>query len=243
MRVLLGALLCLWALVAHADFKVPVMNTGPVYDPTHLLSGAVRSGLEDYLRGIYEHGGTQIQVVIVPDLGGLSVEEAGIKVADSWKIGHAGKDDGVILLIARAERRVRIEVGKGREGDLPDIRASRIIREIIVPYMRDGQPDRAVVEGVRAIIGYTDPNARMEQKAWHRSEAYDGLRMIFGLLILFVLFAVVFGGRGGGGGGMTALWALSSLGSSSSWGGGGGGGGSWSGGGGGFSGGGASGGW
>nr|HMN69187.1 TPM domain-containing protein [Bdellovibrionales bacterium] len=174
--------------------------------------------------------GSEIQVVTVNDLGGASIEEAGIRLADAWKLGNAKEDNGVILLVAKTERRVRIEVGQGREGVLPDIVASRIIREVITPRFKQGQIDQGVRDGVLAIVHYTDPEFLKDGPAAANQKSGGGLLKLI-ILILFFTFMFVgpfFGRRGRRG----------MFGGGSSWGGS-----SWGGGGGGFSGGGASGSW
>lgn len=226
-------------------FQVPAL-TGPVVDEARMLSPDVRGQLERYLRRLRDGGGSQIQVVTLDTLGGLSIEEVGIKLADAWKLGDAKKDDGIILIVARAERRVRIEVGQGREGDLPDITASRIIREVIVPRLRQGSGDQAIVHGVAAIVHYTDPNVDTNAPATRESGGGSlliQLLLLFGLLIFGVFMSQFnrrgpwggFGGGGFGGGGFGG-GGFGGFGGGDS-------GGGWSGGGGGFSGGGSSGSW
>jgi len=235
--------------LAGADFVVPAL-TGPVVDQAGLLSADTERQLVNLLQSLHESGGPQIQVATLPDMGGLSVEEASIRLVDQWKLGGAKADNGVLLLVAAKERRVRIEVGQGLEGDLPDARASRIVQEVILPGFRAGQPDRALVNGVYAIIHYTDPKfLETAPRVGRSGGGRGGSGRPLGALELFILFIVgIFVlikaslGRGFRGGRGSGIW----------WGGGGGGfgggfggsgGGSWGGGGGGFSGGGASGGW
>lgn len=239
------------ALPAWGEFQVPPLQ-GPVMDMAQMLSPQTEQGMDRLLRALHSQGGTQLQVLTVENLGGLSIEEASIKVTDQWKLGSAKSDNGVLLLLARDERRVRIEVGQGREGDLPDVVASRIIREVIVPQMRQGGADRALTAGVFAILHYTDPEF-LEKSGVRAAAPNAGVAGGLGRkleLFLFLFFGVIFfinaiffrrrrglwnvldggGHRGGfGGGGFGGGF--------------GGGGGGWSGGGGGFSGGGASGGW
>jgi uncharacterized protein len=228
----------LWA----ADFQVPAL-TGPVVDGAAMLSAPAREQLTQLLRKVNDASGTQLQVLTVPDLGGLSIEEASIKVTDKWKLGSAKEDNGVLLMIAARERRVRIEVGQGREGVLPDIIASRIIREVIVPRFREGDVDRAILAGVYAILHYTDPDL-VKNVAVPRQQkpGRGGVGVLFVLFMIFMILQVLFGSR------RRRLWGMGGVAGGlggSSWGGGGfgGGGGGWGGGGGGFSGGGASGGW
>lgn len=223
-------------------FSVPAL-TGPVVDRAGLISAGAQDQLSDYLSRLYDSGGTQIEVVTLPDLGGVSIEEAGIKIAEAWKLGRQGQDTGIILLIAALEHKIRIEVGKGREGDLPDLTASRIIREQISPALRAGNYDEAVTRGVLAITQKTDPDFQPPRR---RHEGRRGGGDGRGLLALFILFFFIlplfFRGGGGGGGGFLAGAVLGNLlgqGGRRD----GGGGGGWSGGGGGFSGGGASGDW
>lgn len=239
---LLLILFCL-ALPAEAEFKVPPL-TGPVVDQAELLSPTMRRRLEEFVRRLYESGGTQLQILTVSDLGGLAIEQASIQVTDQWKLGGVKDDNGVLLMVAKTERKVRIEVGQGREGDLPDVVASRIIREVITPRFREGSFDRGVIEGVVAIVQRTDPeflksNHDGEATASERRGKISGraLELILSLLFFtFLILPPLFGRRrfgrgpffpgGFGGGGFGS-----------------GGAGGWSGGGGGFSGGGASGDW
>ena len=227
--------------LAWADFEVPP-QTGPVVDTAGMLSRQAHDEISVYLHKLYDSGGTQIQVALVPSLGGVSIEEAGIKLADHWKIGRKGEDTGVILLVAKTDRKVRIEVGKGREGDLPDVTANRIIREIISPSLREGNPDRAIASGVMAIAQRTDPKlagvAADAEPEPRRPVLSGGLIRLILFIIVFLVLPLLFRGGGRGGGG---FWYGG--GGGGSWGGGSSDGGGWSGGGGGFSGGGSSGDW
>ncbi len=240
--------LLLFANVAGAEFKVPPL-TGPVVDAAGMFNPATRASLEQFIRSLFEHGGAQLQIATVPDLGGISIEEASIKMTDQWKLGKKKEDRGLLLLFALAEHKVRIEVGQGLEGVVPDVVANRIIREVIVPRLKEGSPDRAVIDGVMAIVHYTDPTL-MPESGEARSQGYSHGRHSSGGAIFWIFIILIFvilplftrGGRGGGGffgGGFGG--GLGGFGGGSF--GGGGGGGSWGGGGGGFSGGGSSGSW
>jgi len=229
-----------FALSARADFKAPPL-TGPVVDAAQVLQTGTVERLSQLLKRVQSSGGSQIQVVLLPDLGGLSIEEVGIRLADEWRIGRDKQDDGVILLLGMAERRVRIEVGQGREGDLPDLKANRIIREVIVPRLRAGSVDRAVFDGTLAILHYTDPQFLAQQGPSERGQwSGEKVQLALFLVLIFIALLVRFLGgpgvrrRGLRGGYYSAGWGSSS---------GGFGGGGWSGGGGGFSGGGSSGSW
>ena len=241
---------------ADAKFAIPEL-TGPVVDDADILDRATRQALERGLFALKEQGGSQINVLTVSALGGLSIEEAGIKVFDKWKLGTKKTDNGVVLLIAPNERKMRIEVGRGLEGTLTDVDSKRIIEESILPLFRSGDMNSGVLVGVYQIVKKTDPDFDMRpylenraRSSGHRQPQHAG-GIKFWIFLAVIIFWLLsrFSGRGGGGGGFgTGLLTGAVLGRG--WGGGGGGdwgggggGGSWGGGGGSGNGGGASGGW
>jgi uncharacterized protein len=186
-------------------------------------------------------------VLTTPSLEGLAIEDYSLRVAEAWKIGHKGLDNGVILTVAPSERAVRIEVGYGLEGVLPDAICARIIREQITPQFRAGQMEAGIVAGVDAIAAVT--RGEVLPHSARPSDSFPTVGSLLQLAFWIVLFLVFFsrspwlwwlfmpspGGyrRGGFGGGFGG----------GGFGGGGFGGGGFSGGGGGFGGGGASGRW
>lgn len=233
-------------------FQVPTL-TGPVVDQVGWLSKDEIYFLEQTLREALKRGKIQLQVLIVPSLKGESVEQVALQVVDQWKLGTAKSDNGVLLLIAEEERAIRIEVGQGLEGDIPDIYAKRIIEDTMIPLFREGAQGRkaGVIAGIMGIIRRADPDfpsldpsrvmpyrARSEQRVSSSFRQYGDLFFIL-LMLISAIFSKSFrrqllnGRRGGYGSGNI-------FGSGGGFSGGGGG---WSGGGGGFSGGGASGRW
>ncbi len=238
-------------------FTVPAL-TGPVVDAAGVLDTRVVDQIESGLRKLREGGGTQITVLTVPSLAGLEIEQASIKVTDAWKLGGAKTDNGILLLIAPSEHRVRIEVGQGLEGSLTDAFSNRIIRDTILPEFRSGSYTRGTVLGLVEIIKHTDPNVdssslfgAQDEPQRRVSRRSGGAGSLFKLIFFFIILIVIFANRGGGGGRRRGIspWMAGALGYGlgggfgGGGGGSGGGGGGWSGGGGGFSGGGASGGW
>ena len=215
-------------------------------DRASLLRPDTQRALEQELAAFEAKTGHQIVVHVTPSLEGLPIEDYSMQIAEAWRIGQKGLDNGVILTIAPNERELRIEVGYGLEGVLPDAIAARI-RDQILTSFREGRFDEGVVAGVGALMSVTQgealplPKRPPEAQSWIPS-------LIFLLLVFFLL------SRGG-----PFWWALLGAAQSSrrwgtgygrggfggsSWGGGGGfGGGGFSGGGGGFGGGGASGRW
>ncbi len=121
---ILAGLCCPLAVVFAADrFEVPRLS-GPVVDEGGFLAPAARRKIASALVELKRQGGgIEIAVLTVRDLGGLSIEQASIQVVDKWKLGSEGKDNGVLLLVSKQERKVRIEVGQGLDGDLPDAHA------------------------------------------------------------------------------------------------------------------------
>jgi uncharacterized protein len=246
---LLGLLLLApraWAL------DVPALTTR-VNDQAGLLTDADRQRIEARLAGHEQRSGQQFAVLIIPSLEGEPVEAFSLRVVESWKLGKKGKDEGLLLLIAAKDRKMRIEVGYGLEGVITDALSSRVIRETLTPAFRSqdyaGGIDRALVRLIRAAGG--DPGAEPAPAAAPRRERRS--RLPVGFIISLILFPLIVWAlnRGGGGGGRGrrrgglymggVYWGGG--GGSFRGGGGGGGFGGFSGGGGGFGGGGASGSW
>ena len=131
--------------------EVPAL-TARVNDYAAILSPATVQQLEGSLKAFETDQSTQIVVLTIPSLEGEVLEEFSTRVFERWKIGQKGHDNGAILLIARNERKLRIEVGYGLEGSLTDLVAGRIIRDIIVPRFKQGNFDQGVIDGVSAMM-------------------------------------------------------------------------------------------
>lgn len=149
----LWPLLLLLTAAAFAQDTVPVPAlSSPVTDLTQTLTSEQRAALDRRLRAYEAEKGTQIAVLIVPTTQPETIEQYSIRVADQWKIGRQGPDDGVILIVAKNDRAVRIEVGTGLEGAIPDVLASRIISQVIVPRFRAGDFAGGINEAITRII-------------------------------------------------------------------------------------------
>jgi uncharacterized protein len=248
-----AGLLLLAALPAAAE-EVPVPRlTGPVVDQARLLDARWTQRLDGLARAAraQEGGqGPQLQYLLVDTTSGEPIESFAMRVAEAWRIGTRGKDNGVLVVVAVKDRRVRIEVGGGIEGGLTDAQAGRIIRSTIVPAFREGRYGEglhAAGQQILGALGALPQGAAGARRPEPPEIPIPFLGPLVGALLgmgaPFLLFLVValvvirllrgarrgprgpWGGGGFGGGG----WS--------------GGGGGWSGGGGGFSGGGASGSW
>ena len=226
-------LLCLSTLCLAAP-EFPRL-TGRVVDRAGILSASTERQITQQLV-IHEQSTTnQIVVATLPNLQGYSIEEFGYQLGRHWQVGQAESNNGVVLLVAKKERKIRIEVGYGLEGSLTDALAANIIQTVIRPQFKKGDFDRGVTQGVEAIIAAI----KGEYQAKKTKDSKDSKIWLFLIAFLFLWhfikpFFRSFGGSGfggrsgyyrGGGGGFSS------------------GGGGFSGGGGGFGGGGASGGW
>ena len=147
----LGFAVALGGAVARADVPVPALS-GRVVDLAHTLSAATVATLESQLAGLEKSRGAQVVVLTVPTTQPEEIEQFSIRVADQWKLGRQGVDDGVILIVASNDHAVRIEVGRGLEGALTDTVANRIIDEYITPRFREGDFDGGITAGVGRVI-------------------------------------------------------------------------------------------
>ena len=138
-------------VTAIPDVEVPAL-TGRVVDRADLLAPATERALTEQLAAHEASTSNQVAVLTVASLAGRPIEEVALAVARTWELGQGGADNGVLLLVARADREMRIEVGYGLEGALPDAVASRIIRHELRPAFRAGDFDGGVQAGVAAIL-------------------------------------------------------------------------------------------
>ena len=152
-RILLLTILFLLPLPLLA-LDVPQLS-GRVNDYAGMLSPEAASRLEQKLATFERDQTTQIVVLTIPSLQGDDIDQFTIRVADRWKIGQKGSDNGVLLVLAQAERKVRIEVGMGLQGVLPDITAGRIIRDVMRPHLKSGNFEQGIDAGVDGIIAAT----------------------------------------------------------------------------------------
>lgn len=241
MRLLIFFSLLLFSLLSSAAYVVPEL-TGPVVDKSLVLSPNQKAQIESALFALKNTKGTQLQVLVIDTLDGTPIEVASIKTVQEWKLGTSKSDRGLLFMIALQDKKIRLEVGQGLEGDVPDAIASRIIRESVAPAFKEGDFLVGILGGLFKIVSYTDPDfdfkshfegIKIERKHSRRS---GGNRSSHLILFLVLGVIVLFGSRARGGYRSSGYYGG---GGGSSFGGGGG----WSGGGGGFSGGGASGSW
>ncbi|MBN6773255.1 TPM domain-containing protein [Pseudomonas granadensis] len=251
MRVLkTGLVLMLWlfAVSAQAELTFPALS-GRVVDQAQMLEPSLRAQLSQQLQAHEQATGEQVMVVTLPDLQGTTIEDFGVQLGRYWGIGQKDKNNGALLIVARDERKLRIEVGYGLEDRLTDAQASVIIHQVITPAFKAGNFSKGISDGVAAMLVVLGGNPLDEPSTVYESSGdpaddfisrHPALFMFLVMLFILTVFVcqmlgILPAGRGGtgGGGGFGG----------GGFGGGGGGGGGFSGGGGSFGGGGSSGGW
>jgi uncharacterized protein len=184
-RALLLALFLGFAFTAAADVAVPQL-TGRVVDQTGTLSSGDIASLNQKLGDFEAKKGSQVAVLIVPTTQPETIEQYSLRVADVWKIGRKKVDDGAILLVAKNDRHLRIEVGYGLEGVLTDVASRRIIDEVITPKFRTGDFAGGISDGVDRMIRVIDGEPL---PAPARSTSFSNDLSDFGQLVPFALFA------------------------------------------------------
>jgi uncharacterized protein len=152
---IVAALFLAFVVPTFADVAVPQLS-GRVVDQTGTLSSGDIAALTQKLRDFETRKGSQIAVLIVPTTQPETIEQFSIRVAEAWKIGRKKVDDGAILVVAKNDRHLRIEVGYGLEGALTDITSRRIIDEVITPKFRDGDFAGGISAGADRIIRIID---------------------------------------------------------------------------------------
>src|SRR5919202_2837988 len=135
---------------AAAGEGIPAF-TAPVVDQAKAIPDEVERSVDRALLEYQARSGNQVAVAVVRTTGGKSIEDYSIDLARQWGVGTKGKDNGVVLVIALDDRRLRIEVGRGLEGELTDLESGRIVRERLVPLLQQGNVSAAVVQGTEAI--------------------------------------------------------------------------------------------
>ncbi|MGH8348078.1 MAG: TPM domain-containing protein [Pseudomonas sp.] len=251
MRVLkTGLLLLLWVvtITARAELSFPAL-TGRVVDNAQMIEPSVREQLTRQLQAHEQATGEQLVVVTLADLQGADIADFGYQLGRHWGIGQKDKNNGALLIVARNERKLRIEVGYGLEDRLTDAQSSVIINRVITPAFKTGNFSKGISDGVAAMLVVLGGNPLDAPSTAYESRGDPGADFIARHPGLFVFFVMLFiltvfvcqmlgilpagrGGSGGSGGGFGGGGF-----------GGGGGGGGFSGGGGSFGGGGSSGGW
>ena len=149
-------LLCLpFAALAQQEAAVPAFDS-PVVDTTGTLDAASRQQLEQQALALQRRKGSQLQVLVIRSTAPETIEQYAVRAFESFKLGRKGVDDGLLLIVAKDDRKVRIEVGYGLEGAIPDITAGRVIQEYMVPKFRQGDYAGGIIDATAQLVKLVD---------------------------------------------------------------------------------------
>ena len=191
MRAFAAAILACVASIALAqDVAVPAL-TGRVIDQTGTLSEAQRAALDEKLAAFERKRGSQVAVLVVPTTAGEAIEDFATRVTDSWKLGRKGVDDGVLFVVAKNDRKLRIHTGRGVQGTLTDALSKRIVSDIVAPRFREGDFARGIDEGVEAILKAIEGEELPLPKAKSGHGAHTGTSPADFLILAFFLVPFV----------------------------------------------------
>lgn len=179
-----------------ADLQAIPALSSPVTDVTNTLSSAEQQALGQKLSAFSQEKGSQIVVLIVPTTQPEDIAQYSLRVAEAWQIGRDKEDDGVIILLAKNDRKMRIEVGYGLEGAIPDAIAKRIVSDVMAPYFRQGDFSgglNAAVDQLMALISGEALPAPAKKQAG-ASSFFDYLPILmFGAIFSGVVLRAIFG--------------------------------------------------
>jgi uncharacterized protein len=185
------ALLLLFSLLAlAADRPIPAL-TGRVVDETGTLNAEQTRALEAKLQAFEQRKGSQIAVLIVDTTLPEPIESYSIRVAEAWKIGRKGVDDGILVVVAKSDRVMRLEIGYGLEGAIPDATAKRLIDEVFIPGFRAGNFYDGLNAGIDRMIKLVDGETLPEVK---RLDAGGSRRSFDSYFVVFIVATLALGG-------------------------------------------------
>lgn len=184
-KFFVSILLSLFFLSSIFALSVPNL-TSPIVDNANLISDGVEQNINNQLEDLSDSTGIQLAVLTIPTLEGEVLESYSMKVAETWELGSAEKDTGVLLLIALEERSIRIEVGYGLEGVLTDTKCGLIIRNVIAPEFRNGNYQAGIVNAVNNMVGLVKGDESLVSKrVLNESSGDSGAFIFMGVVLLY----------------------------------------------------------
>jgi uncharacterized protein len=208
-RILLFFVLASASQIVFGQLAVPPLDNKRVHDEAGVLSSQTTQNLEYQLKLHQDSTGNQLAILIIQSLNGESLEEFSLRVAhNEWKLGSKNNDNGVLLLVAIDDRKMRIEVGQGLEGVLTDALCSQIIRNEMAPEFRRGDYDAGVLLAINAIVQAIAGEYTAEQNVGENSEMSVAERFFTGLFIFGILGMFTYAGLRTKGGGSWFLYAF-----------------------------------
>ncbi len=197
-------------LIAPAVFSAPEFPTlsGRVVDQAGILSPQARTTLTQLLEAHEQASSNQVVVVTLKSLQGYAIDDYGYQLGRHWGIGQKGRDNGALLIVAPNERKVRIEVGYGLEGDLTDARANQIIQTVILPRFRSGDFEAGILAGTQAMLASIEGSYEALPDKQRQKDLPGNL---FTLFVFLTIFGEMFGGRRRGRGRLLSAGILGSV--------------------------------
>ena len=194
----LGIFLISSFFTALFALDVPTLK-GRVNDYANIINSDCEKELNEYLTSLDQQTGVQLVVLTVPSLEGDDLANFAIKVAEKWGIGHSGKDNGALLLVAYEERSIRIEVGYGLEESLTDAKCGLIIRNVIIPEFKTGDYSEGILKGIKNMGGIASGNVELVEKNVLEEDdsSEDSLVGLVFMIIWLIFFFLVISSRGG----------------------------------------------
>jgi len=227
-KILIAALLSFFFVnMSQAQFKIPEVpkKQTSVYDYSKLLSSLETRSLEQKLIQYSDSTSTQIVVIIINSTNGEDINYLAANWGEKWGIGQKGKDNGIVLLLAKGDRKVAIQAGRGTEGGLTDLMSKRIIESRIIPEFKRGSYYEGLDKGTDGIFEVLTGEFKENRKPKrnNKGKGFSGVITFIVIIILFIIFRNKGGGRNGGrrsgSGALLDILILSSLGRSGGFGG------------------------
>lgn len=221
-RLVALALLMLACAIAQAQQLAPIPPlTGPVIDTTMTLDTVTKQQLEAQALALQQRKGSQLQVLIVPTTQPEDIAQYAVRAYDQYRLGRKGTSDGLLLVVAKNDRRARIEVGYGLEGAIPDATAIRVITEYLTPKFRAGDFNGGLIDATAVLVKLIDGEALPPPLVQERRKRSGGSGFLFALLAAFIVAQIaraflspapsflrgILGGAAAGG----VAWLISSL--------------------------------
>jgi uncharacterized protein len=217
-RIAAWLAVALLSLPLAAQQPIPPL-TGRVVDLTATLDASQRGALEQKLAALEAREGSQVVVLMVPTTAPEAIEAYSLRVAEAWQIGRGKTDDGIVIVIAKDDRRLRIEVGYGLEGAVPDALAKRIISERIAPRFYEGDYAAGINDGVDALTTLIEGEELpppVESRRGDGEDPFGALPVIFFIALVLApvlkrMFGTLFGSLAVGVGAGVVAWLISSI--------------------------------
>jgi uncharacterized protein len=184
----------MFACFAFSAFALDVPNLEtPIMDKANVIDSTDERVLNQKLTNLSNETGIQVAVLTIPSLEGEAIESYSMKVAENWKLGQKGQDNGVLLLVSIGDRELRIETGYGVEGDLTDTKCGLIIRNVITPHFKNGDYSAGIVDGVTAIVENVavDFSGNGESPIILEIEDDDGPFVAIPVFMIFFVFIMI----------------------------------------------------